>query len=258
MFAARRRRITCVPRSIRRPPKRSMDGSEQARIVRPREITRLGATAANEAGRPYRRRAARPGIKPDPPSRSSSAARAPCSPCRCCKDDELVGVIVIYRQEVRPFTDKQIELVDDLRRPGRHRHRERAPAQRAARAHRRSHRVAAAADRDRRRAQGHQPLAVRSCSRSCKASSTPRRASAAPTRRSSSVSTDGLYRFAAGYSLDPKYIEIEKATLIAARPRHRRRPARAMDKQVVRIDDALADPRLRGKGRTPRSATCAR
>ena len=27
------------------------------------------------------------------------------------KDDELIGVIAIYRQEVRPFTDKQIELV---------------------------------------------------------------------------------------------------------------------------------------------------
>ena len=49
------------------------------------------------------------------------------------KENELVGVIGIYRQEVRPFTDKQIELVQELRRPGGHRHRERAAAQRATR-----------------------------------------------------------------------------------------------------------------------------
>ena len=30
------------------------------------------------------------------------------------KDEMLVGAIVIYRQEVRPFTDKQVELVTDF------------------------------------------------------------------------------------------------------------------------------------------------
>ena len=44
-------------------------------------------------------------------------------------DNELVGAISIYQKEVRPFTHKQIELVKNFRRAGRHRHREHAAAQ---------------------------------------------------------------------------------------------------------------------------------
>ena len=91
------------------------------------------------------------------------------------KDDEPVGAIVIYRRG--PAVHRQADRAGhQLRRAGRHRHREHPPAQRAAG-------IAAAADRHRRRAQGHQPLYLRSAVRARHVDRIGRAASAKRIRR---------------------------------------------------------------------------
>ena len=77
------------------------------------------------------------------------------------KENALVGVIAIFRQRGSPVRGQAGRPGDELCQPGGDRHRECAAVERAAPAHRRSQRVAAAADRDRRSAEGDQPLGVR-------------------------------------------------------------------------------------------------
>ena len=52
---------------------------------------------------------------------------------------------------------------------------------------------------------------------------------------------DGLYRFAAGYSIGPAFLEMERQTIISPGPGTVIGRA-AATRKVVRIDDALADP----------------
>ena len=49
---------------------------------------------------------------PGPSAKFGGARSNVCVPM--LKDDELIGAILIYRQEVRPFTDKQIDLVQNF------------------------------------------------------------------------------------------------------------------------------------------------
>jgi hypothetical protein len=64
------------------------------------------------------------------------------------KENDLIGAIAIYRQEGSAVHRQTNRIGAELRPTGCYRHREYPPAQRAAR-------IAAAADRDRRGAQGH-------------------------------------------------------------------------------------------------------
>src|SRR5262249_27157270 len=65
------------------------------RLVRTREVTHIADDAT--------------GPNPSSPARLGGARSTIAVPM--LKDNELVGAIVIYRQEVRPFSDKQVELV---------------------------------------------------------------------------------------------------------------------------------------------------
>ena len=75
-----------------------LQGSHLDRVMRTKQVSHTGDYAAE-------------GI-PSPPVKLGGARSTVDVPM--LKDDELIGALSIYRQEVRPFTDKQIELVKNF------------------------------------------------------------------------------------------------------------------------------------------------
>ena len=156
------------------------------------------------------------------------------------KDNEVVGAIAIYRQEVRLFTDKQIQLltsfasqaviaIENARLLYELRQRTddltESLEQQTATAE-----VLGVISRSKFELQPILQSVVDTAERLCRAEQTV-----------IYRLEDGAYRFAAGHSSVPEYLEVEKQTTIV--PGHGTVVGRAaLTRQVARIDDAWSDP----------------
>jgi two-component system, NtrC family, sensor kinase len=149
------------------------------------------------------------------------------------KEDKLVGAFTLYRQEVRPFTDKQVALVSNFANQAviaienarlltelrESLERQTATAE-----------VLGVISGSKFELQPILQSVVDTAGRLC-------RADAAEIFRLE----DGLYRLAIGFGVGQAYFEIERNNPIA--PGAGTLVGRtAMNRQVARIDDALADP----------------
>ena len=156
------------------------------------------------------------------------------------KENDLIGVIGIYRTEVRPFSDKQIELVQNFAAQAviaienarlltelRQRTDDLTVSLEQQTA---TSEVLSVISRSKFDLKPILQSVVDTAARLC-------RANQAVIFRLEA----GAYRFAAGYSIVPAYLEIERQTPISPGPGTLVGRA-AMSRQVARIEDAWTDP----------------